>query len=257
MRRLALLALAAWLGMLSGPAAGGEFYLRGGVGIDRPDKASFTDVDCATTAPAALYGCGTGADGEPYRSSGDFGTVPAVEFGLGYATEGRWRFEALVEYRPRFTFRGEANFLPQGRRQSVSAELRALSGMVAGYFDFAPRAARAPGRIAPYVGAGAGPAHVRIGQTVMNFPQTVTNAPGGSRLNLAWMATAGVAVALDDRVSVDLAWRYTDLGRVRAAGGDGRVTWRDGSREPRPLDLAPTRSRLQGHGLRLSLRYAL
>ena len=71
------------------------------------------------------------------------------------------------------------------------------------------------------------------------------------------MATAGVAVALGERVTLDLAWRYSDLGEVRTPRGPGRVVWRDGSREPLPLDLAPTRARLRGHGVRLSFRYAL
>ena len=70
------------------------------------------------------------------------------------------------------------------------------------------------------------------------------------------MATAGFAVALDERGSLDLAWRYTDLGEVRTGRGTGRVVWRDGSREPVPLDLAPTKARLAGHGVRPSLRYA-
>ena len=66
------------------------------------------------------------------------------------------------------------------------------------------------------------------------------------------MVTAGAAVALGERVTVDLAWRYTDLGAVHTGRGAGRVIWRDGSREPLPLD---SRARLAGHGLRLSLRY--
>ena len=69
------------------------------------------------------------------------------------------------------------------------------------------------------------------------------------------MVTAGAAVALGERVTVDLDWRYTDLGAVHTGRGAGRVIWRDGSREPLPLDLGETRARLAGHGLRLSLRY--
>ena len=61
---------------------------------------------------------------------------------------------------------------------------------------------------------------------------------------------------VSERAILDLAWRYTDLGKVRTDRGPGRVVWRDGSREPRPLDLAPTEGRLRSHGVRLSLRYA-
>ena len=64
-----------------------------------------------------------------------------------------------------------------------------------------------------------------------------------------------VAASLSERATLNLAWRYTDLGEVWTGRGTGRVVWRDGSREPLPLDLAPTRARLAGHGVRVSLRY--
>ena len=79
--------------------------------------------------------------------------------------------------------------------------------------------------------------------------------PGARRVNLAWMLTAGVATSLGDNTTLELAWRYTDLGPVETGEGRGRVVWRDGSREPLPLELAPTRAKLRSHGLRLSLRY--
>ncbi len=253
--RLAAVAVAAGMWLVSGTADAGDFYLRGGLGLDRPGSTSFTDRDCSSTAPTALYGCGTGGGGAPHRSRGSFGTVPAVELGLGYA-EGAVRFEMLVEYRPRFAFEGRANFLAPERRQSVAADLSSISGMVVGYLDLAGLGLPKPGPFAPFIGAGIGAVDNRIGRTTMTFPATTTIVPGASRTGLAWMATAGVAVALGERVSVDLAWRYTDLGEVRTGRGVGRVVWRDGSREPLPLDLAPTRARLAGHGLRLSLRYA-
>ena len=178
-----------WLFM--GAAEAGDLYLRGGIGLDRPGDMAFTDTDCASTAPAALYGCGTGGDGAPYRSHGDFGTPPAVELGLGYATGDAMRFEVLVEYRPRFTFEGRANFLAPERRQSVSAELSSVSGMLAGYLDLAVLGVPKLGPVAPFIGSGVGAVRARIGETTMAFPATTTTVPGGSRVDLAWMATAG------------------------------------------------------------------
>ena len=67
------------------------------------------DGNCATSVPAALHGCGTGGDGAPYRSPGMLGTVPAVEFGIGYGT-GAMQLEALFGYRSEFQFDGRANF---------------------------------------------------------------------------------------------------------------------------------------------------
>ena len=81
--RLAAIAVAAVMCLVSSAAVAGDYYLRGSIGLDRPGKTAFTDTDCSTTVPAALYGCGTGGDGPRLRSVGDFGTVPAVELGLG------------------------------------------------------------------------------------------------------------------------------------------------------------------------------
>ena len=75
-----------------------------------------------------------GGAGAPHRSVGDFGTVAGLELGLGYAVSSAVRLEALVAYRPRFTFDGRANFLDPDRRQSVSADLAALSGILAPVF---------------------------------------------------------------------------------------------------------------------------
>ena len=243
------------MSLASGAAVADAYYLRGGIGLDRPGGTAFTDTDCSSTSPAALYGCGAGGDGAPYRAAGEFGTAPAVELGIGYAT-GAIRFEVLVEYRPDFAFEGRANFLAPERRQDVSAKLSSVSGMLAGFVDLAALGLPKPGPFAPFLGAGIGAARTRIGKTTMIFPATTTIVPGESRTELAWMATAGVAVALGERVTLDLAWRYSDLGEVRTPRGPGRVVWRDGSREPLPLDLAATKARLKVHGVRLSLRHA-
>ena len=237
-------------GLLLAPVTtiAGDLYLRVGLGLEQPENATFTDIDCASTSPAALYGCGTGRDGAPHRSHGDFGTVPALELGLGYPN-GTVRLEALVEFRPKFSFEGRANFLTAERRQSVQADLSTVSGMLAGFVDF-PES----GKTTPFVGVGIGAVHTRIGQMSMNFPVTTTIVPGADRVDLAWMVTAGVGIALSERTTLDLAWRYTDLGEIRTGQGEGRVVWPDG---PRPLDLAPTRARLGGHGFRVSLRRTL
>ena len=179
--------------------------------------------------------------------------VPGV--GVGHILTRATRVEVLVEYRPRFAFDGRANFLEPARQQSVSADLSSLSGMLAAYVDLPELGVPKLGRFSPFLGGGAGAVWVEIGETRMAFPRTTTIVPGARRINLAWMLTAGIATSLDDDTTLELAWRYTDLGLVETGEGRGRVVWRDGSREPLPLDLAPTRSRLRSHGLRLSLRY--
>ena len=66
------------------------------------------------------------------------------------------------------------------------------------------------------------------------------------------MLTAGASARLEERTTLDLAWRYTDIGTVCT----DRVLWCDGSQEPCLLDLAEAGATVRGHGLRVSLRYA-
>ena len=242
---------------VSGPVDAGEFYARVGVGFDHPAGTAFIDRDCSSESPAALYGCGQGPDGAPYRSRGGFGNLPALEAGLGYDAASVARLEVAVAYRPDFEFDGRANFLEPGSRQSVAADASSLAGMVIAYLDMAGPRLPKVGSLSFLAGAGAGIARNRIRDTHMTFPRTTTVVPGGSRTGFAWTVTAGVAAELNARTTLELAWRYSDLGFLQTGQGQGRVIWREGSREPLLLDLAVTRANLKGHGLRLSLRLAL
>ena len=237
------------------PAAN-ELYLRAGAVLERPARARFADRNCASESPAALYGCGTGLDGAPLSTLGGFGTTAGYELGVGYAAGSALRIEALVTHRPRAPFEGRANFVQTSGRQAVSANVSAVSGMLAVYLDLPALGLPRLGPLAPFVGGGAGVSRVEIGETRMEFPRTTTVVPGGRQVSLAWMPAAGVATALGRRVTLDVAWRYTHLGAVDTGRGAGRIVWRDGRREPLEIALAETTADLAGHGLVVSMRYA-
>lgn len=253
--------LAVVIGAILPAAAFPQTYVRGGVQLDWGQETRFKDGDCSSTTPAALYGCGMGNDGAPLSSHGDFGTMAGLEFGLGYAIRPSLRLEAAVQYRPDFSFGGRANFAggvldDPSARQDVSAELSSLSGMLAAYLDIGELLLFHYAPFGPFLGVGGGLSRIEIGETRMDFPKTSTIVPGGDHLNFSWMLTAGVAVSISPRLMLDVGWRHTDHGAIETAGGEGRVVWRDGSREPLKLDLAKTRGRLRSNGLNVSLRYA-
>ncbi len=235
-----------------------ERYFRFGFGLERAAGTIFSDVDCtsASPQPAALYGCGTGPDGAPLRTVGDFGSDVAFEFGVGWRLKPNLRLETQLEFRPNLAFQGNANFLASERLQSVTADLSTFTGMLALYSDLPSFGTQKNRSLTPFVGAGIGAARTKIGETHMMFPVTTTIVPGASRTDLAWMITAGVATAIDERTTLEFAWRYADLGEVRTGVGPGQVVWRDGSRDPRPLNLAATRAKLRSHGLRISMRHS-
>ena len=227
------------------------FYLRAGVGFDLSSNTRFGDKDCSSTSPAALYGCGRGNNGTSLGTQGDFGTAAGIEVGVGFIATRKLRLETSIAYRPRFAFEGRANFIQTGVRQSVSADLWSMSGMVAAYMDLS---AYGPFRL--FAGSGAGLHYIDISNFRMTFPSTETVVPDGRNIDLTVMLTAGVATSLSDKITLDLAWRYVDWGIVETGRATGQVVWKDGRREPLEIDLAETRAMLKGQGFRASLRYA-
>ena len=65
----------------AGAASG--WYLRGAIGYEKSLAADFSDTDCASTNPAALFGCATGNDGKAIGAYGDFGYCPPA-VGTGF-----------------------------------------------------------------------------------------------------------------------------------------------------------------------------
>ncbi len=232
--------------------ARGDFYILGSAVLDLRATSRFKDKNCSSTAPAALYGCGTGVDGATLGATGDFSRTAGFEAGIGYVAARRVRVEAAIQYRPKFSFSGRANFLQTTGPQDVSADLSSLTATLSAYADLP-----GTGPLSPFIGCGGGLSRNSIDETRMEFNRTTTIVPGASRVEFAFMLTAGVAARIRGKMTADIGWRYMNSGAVETGRARGRIVWRDGSRDPLELDLAETTANLTSHGLRVSLRYGL
>ena len=241
-----------------------QAYVRGGILLDRAKDTRLQDKDCSSAD--RLFGCGNEDDGASQGSFGDFGTMTGWEIGLGYPVVPALRLELAVQYRPEFSFEGEANLDHDLLRtlsdsQDVSAELSLWSGLVATYLDI-PLPGIALLRftpINPYLGAGAGLSRIEISDIRMDLPATAESliVPGDHQVSFSWMLTVGVGVSLT-KWTIDLAWRYTDHGDIETAAGIGRKVCRIARCRLPELDLPvdPTIGSLQSQGFTLSVRYA-
>ena len=231
-----------------------KFYVRAGVALDRSREARFEDEDCARPRPGNFYGCRR--DGTPHGSSGDFGTMAAVELGLGYHASPRLRLEAGVQHRPRFTFRGHHSYRRTAPR-STSADASSVSVMLATYLDLGEPGGPGLGPFRPFIGGGIGLSRIKVEKTRLDFPKTTVGLPAGHQTNFAWSLTAGVATPLGERATLDLAWRYTHFGTVETGRGTGRTVCRtEGCGLESEYAVPETRADLRSHGLHVSIRYA-
>ena len=251
------------LALAAGNAAAGELrpYLRGLVGYDWSRDASFEDADCSSTSPAALFGCGAGEDGDTLGAYGDFGASPLFEVAAGLEVTNYFRVEAALDYRPSLAFEGNANFRSSGSDQPVSGDVNQWGAMGFAYLEpLAALGIAAPVR--PFVGLGLGVSRNEISRMTYEFPDLHQPAysitQGGTTTSFAWAATAGLGYDVSDSLTLELAWRYSDLGEVETDDGN-LYSERYSKRQGRPIQfdipIGETKANLTTQGVTLSARW--
>ncbi|MBN2124390.1 MAG: porin family protein, partial [Deltaproteobacteria bacterium] len=196
-----------------------------------------------------------GVDGLPIGAYGDFGEFLGFEAAAGAYVLPWLRADLSLGYRPDMDYSGQANFSGVPGQQPVHAEADSLCVLGSVFLEPAPLIGLTPGRIRPYVGGGLGMAYNRIDGMTYEFPGLTTHkisiTPEGEKTDLAFMLTAGMGIVLSDRVMLDIAYRYTDLGRVRTDVGRMYM-----NHLPEGIVIGETRTRLRCQGITLGVRYS-
>lgn len=185
--------------------ASGGWYLRGDIGFTNQQVGRFENA----SAPAGTVVFQKGFDSAP------FGGI-----GVGYKFNDWIRADLTGEYRGRANFHGLDRypdpFSTSGTGFATNEYTGAKSewvGLGNVYFDLGTWYG-----LTPFVGGGVGFAH----NTMHNFRDV--NVPTGgvafgreeSVTNFAWAAHAGVSYAVTPNFSIEFAYRYLNIGDVRA-----------------------------------------
>ena len=202
-------------------AADKTAYLRIGAGVSLPTDTVFSDPDCQSTSPAALFGCANGNDGRATGAYGDFGNSGILDMGFGYHWNEWLRTEILLSYRPGFEFDGTSNFnqVSTSFAQTVDADVTSLSGMIVGIVRPLALFQVEKQKIEPFLFGGLGGAYNHIDSMRYTFPATATITPDGSHSGFAWTVGAGLSYGLTEKIELELAYRYSDLGKVTTDTG--------------------------------------
>ena len=198
----------------------------------------------------------------------DIKSTPFFGVGIGYEFN-RWlRFDVTGEYRGKSlfiaqdrypggngTFNVNSNaaaitagtpgaFLPG--TNEYTADIESWVGLANAYIDLGTYMC-----ITPYIGGGVGLASVSVlGLKDVNVPNLgVAYATDHSETNFAWAVYGGLAYDVNPSVTLDLAYRYTDLGDARS----GRVTAYDNSSSYAGVDIEDITS----HDVMLGVRWKL
>lgn len=205
---------------LAGPgvAVAEPYVFLGGAWADG-NAATFRDSGDPPGGAAAFYGPG-------YRSRGDFADGAYLEAGAGWSFDHGLRLSGSIGWLPSIDYSGASNFLDgtafAGTGERVRGTAESWTLFADAQLDLAAAFGWTDLPVRPFIGGGLGVAWNRLDPMVFTFPglDQTTTTPGGDRTNFAWRAGAGVSIPLDARLSLDLSWRYMDLGRVGTDAGD-------------------------------------
>jgi opacity protein-like surface antigen len=249
--RASKLAAALLAAQLSGVVWGQEqvgVYARSN-GLDRNPELSLRDEIC-------LNSTSSNANSAVCATSGDAARISPVlnelnDAALGYRISPHWRVEAMMSYRVGLDLSGTPGTVNVAGDQGVAARGNTLSSFAVGYYDLP-----LIGRVQPFLGAGFGTSLNRAGGLQFMLPgmnaraAPITQSGRGS--DLAYLITAGAAVSLRDGLTLDLTYRYSDLGEMRR---DGRSAPAIRGPIKNQLDIGGTKASLEAHGITVNLRF--
>ncbi|WP_370676850.1 outer membrane protein [Pleomorphomonas sp. PLEO] len=230
------------------PAVGG-WYLRGDIGykLYQAPKGILSDRTWGSF----------GNNGE--LGSEKMGGAADVGVGVGYKFNDYLRTDLTLDYETPAKFKGSAfcqdpsvgcPMAPSGRwEDSERAKITAYSALANVYADLGDFHG-----LKPYLGAGAGASYLKTSDVKSSAQDGFSgNYPKGEgKWNFAWALMAGVEYPLSDRLSLDLGYRYLNLGDAETGSVTERLS--DGSAGK------TTKINYEGiaaHEVRLGLRYYL
>jgi opacity protein-like surface antigen len=196
----------------------GGWYLRGDIGMTNT-KATLDDA--LYHVPNTLS---VDQRGHEFTSGTSYG------LGVGYQFNSWFRADVTGEYRSNVHFSGTdfatvaslgPGFGPGPFKigDSYSGGYSSWVGMVNAYADLGTWWC-----ITPFVGAGVGGAYNKTSglSDIGNLPfggSALYQAEGSGKWNLAWALHAGLAYKVNNNFTIELAYRYLDLGNVGMGNG--------------------------------------
>lgn len=200
----------AMLGLMAGTAFAqqGGWYVRGDIGHSQAVKQDFTN-DTTSHTFQVLTTPGGVVRG-PNNSS-------VYDLGAGYQYASNWRADITYSVRHGYRLSGVDTGTPTAM---IGSDIKSDALFATAYRTFELASVK------PYLGLGLGWARNKMASVSI---KDVTNgvdvtALGGTKNNLAWQFAAGVDIPVEKRFTIDVGYRYVDLGKARSGVGNATVT---------------------------------
>lgn len=221
---------------LATATAHAQLYGRVDVGFSSAQDAGIGDKNFAADGfICADPGCNSGMELDNVGESG------VLSAGVGWRFNRNFRADLTIGYRGGYALHDSDRF-----PSNFKADITSTSVMLGAYWDFARSGAT------PYFGAAVGWAQNEIDDIVNTGGALGTAAiflPGGTWSGRAWSLMAGVGIPLGGNVTLDLGYRFIDLGEIESDSGPISCTF------PCSSTYSGLSGKLRAHEFMLGLRF--
>ncbi|HEY4136323.1 MAG TPA: outer membrane beta-barrel protein [Alphaproteobacteria bacterium] len=166
-----------------------------------------------------------------------------VGVGAGYRFNSNIRADLTVGYRGGY----EAKDTLTSGTFTVDAEgdVSSLAGLLNLYYDIGKY-----GVFTPYVGGGIGLSRNKIDDVAISSGGVgLGQIDGDDRISFAWQLSAGTSIELSKAVSLDIGYRYIDLGKAETSD--------NGNAGGTPITGLHQEGDLRAHEVQVGIRFAL
>lgn len=183
-----------------------QVYLRGEVGYAWAQDADFKNDTSGVNAPQI----GSSPSMKKVEDSANYGIA------LGYRFSPSLRSDISYGVRDGFRLK-DSDKTPATPTNTYTSDIKSSVWMLNVYYDFDQVYG-----FRPYVGAGLGWSRNEMGTLSFSFPSVpgAGSAPGGTKTDTAWQISFGGSWALNKNASLDIGYRYIDLGKVATKAGN-------------------------------------
>ncbi len=239
----------------------GGWYLRGDIGVAAHSIGSFDVLQNGQRVRA-----GVGGVTEFQLRSKSYSETVSIAVGLGYRFNSWFRVDVTGELRGGGNLRGldyvafDQNGGTTRQTNMYGGHGRTILGMANAYVDLGTFCTL--GCLTPYLGAGVGLAQT----TISGFTDTstgfndVTGATGSmgayattaSKTSFAWALMAGIGYKVNERLTLELGYRYLSMGEMPSLLLRDPDTGRPGAGNP-----TIRVNQLTGHEIKVGMRWSL
>jgi opacity protein-like surface antigen len=197
---------------LAAGASQAQIYWRVDGGWSMSTDANLRDKDGNNPFVCSDASCAPGTGTE----LNDAGNSPVIQGGIGWRFSPNFRIDGTLGYRGFYELDDK-----DGVPSSYKADITSWALMANAYYDFNLSWGK------PYVGVGLGVAVNEIDKitNTVDLPGGATfTLPGGTTTDMAWSIMAGVTFQLSSTMSLDVGYRYIDLGKIESDAGNATTT---------------------------------